>query len=153
LPIASDLIKQFSDNDYDRCNGEAQFGDLCIYMHENIIATNPHNSNIGGAFFEKDISVLADASVRGSVLPKFFAQFPLRGNEQPHNWLKDQEFVNFITEHKDAITEKGYDINSKRITNYGPITVGKLLSDPNETYSNLTKYSRICRTSFVQTED
>lgn len=153
LPVSSDLIKKFTDNDYENCNGEANFGDLCIYMHENIVSPDPHNSNIAGAFFKRDISVLTDASIRGSVLPKFFAQFPLRGNEQPHNWIKDQVFVNFIAENQDAIKEKGYDINSKRITNYGPITIGELLCDPTETYDKLTNYPRICRTSFVQTED
>jgi hypothetical protein len=153
IPIASDLIKQFSDNDYDHCNGEAQFGDLCIQMHESMIYDALYNSNIVDAYYNNNISILADASDRGSILPKFFVQFLLRGNSRPHNWLNDPEFVNFITQNQDAIREKGYNINSKRITNYGPITVGKLLTDPNEAYENLTKYPRICRTSFVQTEE
>jgi hypothetical protein len=153
IPMASDLIKQFSDNDYDQCNGEVQFGDLCIQMHENMMYDDLHKSNIDDAYFQKDISILANADVRGSVVPKFFAQFLLRGDARPHSWLKDQDFINFITAHQDAIKEKGYNINSKRITNYGSIAVGKLLTDPNEAYENLTNYPRICRTSFVQTED
>lgn len=153
LPVSKDLIKKFTDNDYEHCNGEAEFGDLCIYMYENIISTNPYGSNITNAYNEKDISILANASTRGEVLPKFFVQFPLRGNAITHDWNRDNEFVKFVNDNREAIEDKGYNINSKRITNYGPITVGKLLTDPNEAYENLTKYPRICRTSFVQTEE
>jgi len=153
LPVSKDLIKKFTDNDYEHCNGEAEFGDLCIYMYENMPSTNPHRSNIVNVYHEKDISILANASTRGEVLPKFFVDFPLRGNAAPHDWSRDTEFVKFVNDNREAIEDKGYNISSKRITNYGPITVGKLLTDPNEAYENLTKYPRICRTSFVQTEE
>jgi hypothetical protein len=151
LPINPDLITTFTDDDYSHCNGDPEFGDLCIRMVENVNDPDMFDSDIISAFTANDISKLADASNRGSVLPKYSVNFPLRGNAKSQSWIKRPDFAKFVNDNKDVIESKGYDINSNRISNYGPITIGKLLTGPDETYSNLTKYPRICRTSFMQT--
>jgi len=153
LPMGLEYVKKFTDDDYDKCNGEPDFGDLCIHMCEDINGLPQHDSNIIGAFSANDINLLPDASIRGDVLPRYFINFPLRGNSKPNRWIKQANFAEFVDNNKETIISKGYDISSNRIENYGPITIGKLLNDPNETYDFLTKYPRICRTSFVQTEE
>jgi hypothetical protein len=153
LPIASTLIQTFTDDDYANCNGDPDFGDLCIYMSEHISGVDIHNSDIVSAFNEGDISKLTDASNRGSVLPKYSANFPLRGNSKPQSWIKRPDFAKFVKDNKDVIESKGYDINSSRITNYGPIVIGKLMTAPTDAYDYLNKYPRICRTSFIQTTE
>jgi hypothetical protein len=153
LPVNLDFIKKFTNSDYNKCNGEPDFGDLCINMFENINGLVAHDANIIGAFSANDISVLPDASVKGDVLPRYFANFPLRGNSKPQRWINQANFAKFIDDNKEIIVSKGYDISSPRIENYGPITVGKLLTEPTEAYESLSKYPRICRTSFVQTEE
>lgn len=153
LPISNDFIKTFTDNDYLLCKSEPEFGDLCIHMFENIDHPTPHDANIVGAFSRNNIDILPNANTRGATLPKYSVNFTLNSNSRPSRWIDRLEFAKFVEDNKAIIEEKGYDINSNRIENYGPITVGKLLNDPTEAYELLAKYPRICRTSFVQTEE
>lgn len=153
LPISDELVNYLTDDDYLLCNGEPKFGDLCINMFEEINHLFPHDANIVGAFHRNNINLLPDATVRGAVLPRYSANFMLNSNSKPSRWIDRPEFSKFIEDNKEIIEEKGYDIKSNRIENYGPIAIGKLITDPTDAYNSLSAYQRICRTSFVQTEE
>lgn len=151
LPVSSDRIP-FTDADFDELASATKFGDLTMsYFNTFLEAGYEYWQTLGYAVAENTLDYLLDGPLLPVAVPYFEIEFALRRQPTVNKKFSPYE-ARWLADHNEALAAKGYDINAKS-TNFGKLIVGKLLGDSWEQYQKLQKYSRVCRTSIVLTEE
>ena len=151
IPILSDYAIPLTDDDYKKFTRLDNFGDM--YLNTMMLNDNAgliYSQTLQYAYDYKTLDNLKERAML-NLVPCFSFDFTLR--YRPINeYLHSNDFIEWMTENKDALAEKGYTITDPSC-NVGKLCIGKLIGDPWEEYQKLQKYSRICRTSMVVVEE
>ena len=151
VPSLSDYMIPLTNDDYANFTQLDNFGDM--YLNTLSLSDSaglPYPQTLQHAYDYKTLDNLGDY-VKLNVVPCFSFDFSLR-HRPLTNPAQNKEFIEWLTENKDALIKKGYPIGDASC-NVGKLCIGKLVGDPWEEYQKLQNYSRICRTSMVVIEE